>query len=99
MSLSSILYHVNKLLRTYTYPYTTKRCVYLHFSQLTGYYTQNHNAVKLTKQYNPEICYNLYPCQAAMIPTASAQNESEWCRKSELISIIQEHQLTASASL
>jgi hypothetical protein len=31
-----------------------------------------------------------------MTPVASAQNASEWCRKCELISIIQEHQLTAS---
>jgi hypothetical protein len=34
-----------------------------------------------------------------MTPVASAQSASEWCKKSELVSIIQEHQLTASASV
>jgi hypothetical protein len=56
----------------------------------------NHNSVKRTTQYNTEICHNLFPCRAAMTPAASAQNASEWCRKSELVSIIQGHQLTAS---
>jgi hypothetical protein len=32
-----------------------------------------------------------------MTHVASAQPASEWCRKSELVSIIQGHQLTASA--